>query len=99
MTPEPISRVAGNILAPDDLRMAADAFDAALRALDEISCPYEPHTARQIIARYIIERALAGERDPAKLGAGALMCLDIIGSAGYGARTAKQGRPSSSTTH
>jgi hypothetical protein len=99
MTTETCLRGAPNILAPDDLRMAADAFDAALRALDEISCPYEPHAARQIIARYIIERALNGERDPAKLGAGALMCLDIIGSAGYAARGAKRAPATSSTSH
>ena len=99
MTPNPPSRVAQNILAPDDLRMAADAFDAALRALSEIGCPYEPHTARQIIARYIIERALDGERDAAKLGAGALMCLDLIGSAGYAARGPKRTPPTSSTSH
>jgi hypothetical protein len=99
MTPESRFQAPRNTLAPDDLRMAADAFDAALRALDEISCPYEPHTARQIIARYIIERALNGERDPAKLGAGALMCLDIIGSAGYAARGAKRAPPTSSTSH
>src|SRR5205085_1852115 len=59
-----------NALSPDDLRAAADAFGAALRSLDEITCPYNPHTARLVIGRYIIERALAGERDPAKLGQG-----------------------------
>jgi hypothetical protein len=70
-----------NTLGPDDLRMAADAFEAALRALDEATCPYNPHTVRLIIGRYIIERALAGERDPAKLGHGALMCLETVGKA------------------
>jgi len=62
--------------------MAADAFEAALRALDETTCPHNPHATRLILGRYIIERALAGERDPAKLGEGALMCLDLMGRAG-----------------
>src|SRR3954454_19407036 len=41
-----------NTLGPDDLRMAADPFEAALRALDEATCPYDPHTVRLIIGRY-----------------------------------------------
>jgi len=64
--------------------MAANAFEAALRVLDESTCPHNPHSARLIIGRYIIERALAGERDPVKLGEGALMCLESIGDAGLG---------------
>src|SRR4051812_19747417 len=56
-----------NTLGPDDLRMAADAFEAALRAVDERICLHNPYAARRIIGRYIIERALAGERDPVKL--------------------------------
>jgi len=72
--------------------MAADAFDAALRLIDEATCPYNPHTVRQIIGRFIIERALSGERDPAKLGQGALMCLELVGRAGL----AQQKEPASS---
>jgi hypothetical protein len=70
-----------NTIGPDDLRMAADAFEAALRALDERICPQNPYAARRIIGRYIIERALAGERDPVKLREGAVMCLEILGTA------------------
>ena len=93
MTKEQRSRSPPNTLGPDDLRMAADAFEAALRALDEINCPYKPHTARLVIGRYIIERALAGERDPAKLGEGALMCLDLIGRAGLASYSTEPASP------
>ena len=55
--------------------MAADVFEAALQAVDESVCAHAPHAARQILARYIIERALGGERDPVKLGEGALASL------------------------
>jgi hypothetical protein len=72
----------GNRLGPDDLRMAADAFEATLRVLDDSTCRYPANTARLLIGRYIIERALAGERDPAKLGEGALACLELLDSAG-----------------
>jgi hypothetical protein len=82
-------------LGPDDLRMAADAFDAALRALDEDTCPHNPHAARLIIGRYIIQRALAGERDPVKLAEGALTCLELMATAGL----AQRKQPSPATTH
>jgi len=80
-------------LGPDDLRMAANAYDAALRSLDEDNCPQNPHTARLLIGRYIIERALAGERDPVKLAEGALSCLDLMGTTGLTAlaRSAQSG--------
>ena len=71
-----------NTLGPDDLRIATEAFEAALRCLHETTRPYSLHKMRLVLARYIMERALEGERDLAKLRQGALMCLDLIGSAG-----------------
>ena len=68
-----------HVLAPDDLRLAAHAFETALRSLDESTCPCSPHEARQVIARYIIEHALNGERNPVNLGQGALRHLEIAG--------------------
>jgi len=61
------------VLQPEDLRLAADVFEAALQAVDESACP--PSAARQVLARYIIEGVLGGERDPVKLGEGAMACL------------------------
>jgi hypothetical protein len=68
------------VLQPEDLRMAADVFEAALHSVDESACAHSPYATRQILARYIIERALGGERDPVKLGEGALACLSLSGS-------------------
>jgi hypothetical protein len=48
--------------------------------LGETTFAHDRHTARLIIARYIIERALAGERDPTKLGEGALVALELMGN-------------------
>jgi hypothetical protein len=59
-------------LGPEDLRLAADAFEAALQSLDESTCDTSPHTARRLLARYVIERALSGERELNALREGAL---------------------------
>jgi hypothetical protein len=62
-------------LGPDDLRLAADAFEAALHSLDESTCNGPPHAARRLLARYVIERTLSGERDVTVLRDGALSWL------------------------
>jgi hypothetical protein len=67
-------------LTPDDLRLAADAFEAALNALDE-SVPIDPFTARRTLARYVIEHVFDGERDPERLSRGALEHLMRAGMA------------------
>jgi hypothetical protein len=59
------------------LRIAADAFEAALQSFPEQARELRPYTARQLLARYIIERALDGERDPTRLKEGALSDLSI----------------------
>ncbi len=64
-------------LCPDDLRIAADAFEAALQSFPEQARELRPYTARHLLARYIIERALGGERDPTRLKEGALSYLSI----------------------
>jgi hypothetical protein len=61
-----------DILGPDDLRLAADAFEAALHAIDEGTCETSAHVTRRLLARYVIERALGGEREVAALCDGAL---------------------------
>src|SRR4051812_35549462 len=35
------------VLGPNDLRLAADAFEAALQSLDESACEVAPHAARR----------------------------------------------------
>jgi hypothetical protein len=67
-------------LTPHDLRLAADAFEAALHGLDE-SVPIDPFTARRTLARYVIEHVFDGERDPGRLSAGALEHLMRAGMA------------------
>jgi hypothetical protein len=63
-------------LGPDELHIAADAFDAALRA---VTSPMGTQArVRDILAKYIAERALMGERDAETLRDGALDCLRLM---------------------
>jgi hypothetical protein len=64
------------VLTPDDLRLAADTFGAALRRLDESTCRVHPYTARQMLARYIIEQSFRGPQDPEVLCDAALEYLE-----------------------
>jgi hypothetical protein len=57
-------------LNPDDLRIASDAFEAALVSLDGTSS--DPRRVRELLARFILERAFEGERDADRLRAAAL---------------------------
>jgi hypothetical protein len=59
-------------LWPEDLRTAADAFEEALQALPAEAHGLKPYTARQLLARYVIEKALSGVHDPVRLRDGAL---------------------------
>src|SRR3954452_17612443 len=68
-------------LGPDELHVAADAFGAAaLRALCG-SSGLPQDRVRDILARYIAERALMGERDADTLRDGALECLSLTAEA------------------
>jgi hypothetical protein len=49
-------------------------FDMACRSLPQ---PCHNESARDIIAKHIVEAAKTGERDPAKLCASALRAVDI----------------------
>jgi hypothetical protein len=62
-------------LWPDELRVAADAFDEALRQLPPESYDLKPYTARQLLARYVMEATLGGMRDLTRLRDGALECV------------------------
>ncbi len=54
-------------LGPDDLRLAADTFETALFSVQEVACDFPPYKARQLLARYVMERVLRGDRDPVQL--------------------------------
>jgi hypothetical protein len=64
-----------DVLGPDDLQLAAEAFQAALYSLDEARADIHPYTARQLVARSVIHQAFKGQRDLDKLRDGALACL------------------------
>ena len=64
------------ILGPDALRIAADAFEAALQSFHEGICEIEPHKARLLLARHIIVEAQRGQRDPQRLRDAALKHLE-----------------------
>ena len=42
------------VLGPDDLHLAIDAFEAALRSVDQATADVHPYTVRHVLARYII---------------------------------------------
>jgi hypothetical protein len=54
-------------LGPDELRIAADAYEAALSDASEYLHPLPPHRARRIVAAFVIREALRGQRDPGRL--------------------------------
>jgi len=72
----------GPSLGPDELHIASDAFDAALRAVVGPLAAMPPERVRDILAKYIAERALMGERDPETLRDGALECLSLMARSG-----------------
>ena len=61
-----------DILGPEDIRVAASAFESTLKSLDGVA---EEDATREAVARYIMERTLQGERDPTRLRGGALAHL------------------------
>jgi hypothetical protein len=69
------------VLGPDDLRVVAQAFEDALQKLPEAAFDLKPFTARQLVARYVIERALAGEREFSRLRDGALQAIGLVAAA------------------
>ncbi len=60
------------VLLPNDLRLAVEAFDEALGLLPPEAYELQPYTVRQLIAAYVIDAALSGVRDLAHLRDGAL---------------------------
>jgi len=69
-------------LGPHELHIASEAFDAALQAVDGPLAAMPPERVRDILAKYIAERALMGERDPETLRDGALECLSLMARSG-----------------
>ena len=68
-------------LGPDELHIANDAFEAAMQAVAGPMAGLPPERVRDILAKYIAERALMGERDPETLRDGALACLSLMAQA------------------
>ena len=68
-------------LGPDEIHIASDALESALRAVTGSMATLPPARVRDIFAKYIAERALMGERDPEKLRDGALECLSLMAQA------------------
>ena len=66
-----------NSLGPAEVRIAVDAFEAALSRVSEAATHITAFSARQNIASVIVESALAGERDVSRLTQKALQVLGI----------------------
>src|ERR671913_109181 len=60
------------VLLPNDLRLAAEAYDKALGSLPPEAYELQPYTVRRLVAIHVIDAALSGVRDPARLREGAL---------------------------
>ncbi len=58
-----------DVLAPEDIRVAASAFESTLKSLTSVA---KEDATREAVARYIMARTLQGERDPIRLRDGAL---------------------------
>jgi hypothetical protein len=54
-------------LGPDGLRIAAQAFEAAMEEVGADTRDLPPHRARRIVARCVVREALRGHRDPSRL--------------------------------
>jgi hypothetical protein len=65
------------VLFPDDLRLTAEAFDKALGLLSE-AFDLQTATVRRLVALQVIDAALSGERDPARLRDKALACVHSV---------------------
>ena len=71
-----VIRIYPDVLSPEDIRVAASAYESTLNALEVI---VERDAAREPVARYIMEHALQGERDPIRLREGALAQIRTLG--------------------
>jgi hypothetical protein len=65
-------------LGPDGLRLAAQAYEAALREIGEDLRDIPGHRARRIVARCVIREALRGHRDPGRLRGRAVAILKRV---------------------
>ena len=65
-------------LLPDDLRLAAEAYDQALTSLPPEAYPLKPYSVRRLLALHVMDEALGGVRDPALLRDGALTYLGLV---------------------
>ncbi len=70
------TRTPRGLLGPDELRAVAGAFEGALARLGDAASHITPYSARRTLAFFIMDRALSGERDPARLRDDA---LDLLG--------------------
>jgi len=60
------------VLLPNDLNPAAEAYDKALGLLPPEPFELQPYTVRRLVAIHVIDAALSGVRDIARLREGAL---------------------------
>jgi hypothetical protein len=67
---------ARNILGPDDLRLASEAFEAALAEVGESEL--HPYEIRKNLAQHVMQKIFAGERDREALREGALTALRTV---------------------
>ena len=63
-------------LDPDHLRVASHAFDTALRSLDGRGNALSPHRIRHLLASFIIERVMDGDKDAEDLALQAVASLE-----------------------
>jgi hypothetical protein len=68
-----------DVLGPDDILVAASAFESTLKFLDSVA---EEDATREAVARYIMAQTLQGERDPIRLRDGALAHFRVPDKAG-----------------
>ena len=68
----PQALLPNEVLLPNDLSLAAEAYDKALGSLPPEAFELQPYAVRRMVAVYVIDEVLSGVRDLARLHEGAL---------------------------
>jgi len=74
-------RAPRRFLDPDRVRIASQAFDAALQSLGDRAGALRSHRVRHLVASFIVERVMDGDHDPQHLARGALESLAVVAQA------------------
>jgi hypothetical protein len=79
------------VLSPDELRLAAEAYDKALRSLPPEAFELQPYAVRRMVAVSIMDAVLSGVHDVARLHDEALTSVSSTVASGTAHRVVPPG--------